>query len=261
MKQGYLTCLSLGNYGRFMNGGYIIAGILGIAYKNNLEPVFPLWRNYDHRDRFGSTEDIDLFNHFVNPLPSLPENVEWQEHGVGWGYHDIKLPPGNWNLTGHFQSPRYFSDCMDQVRHYLRMKDEPEQNGYVAIHYRAGDYDQGNTGYHPRMTMDYYGPAMNRMGRDEKYLVFSDDIPEAKKMFGNAPNIDYSEGRDYIQDWKLLKTCKSFIVANSSYSAMAAVLGEHPEKQVIAPRPWFGPQAGISGEDIYDLTWTIINWQ
>lgn len=259
MTQGFVTATSLGRYGRFCNGAYIVAGILGIAKANNLEPVFPLWRNWDAEERFGSREDCDLYKHFVHALPLIPDGLTFQDYGVGWGYHSLTFPLGNWNLSGHFQSPRYFENCMDQVRHYLRMKAEPPQNDYVAVHYRAGDYTNIN-GYHPRMTMDYYGPAINRMGRDNKFLIFSDDIQEAKKLFGNAPNFNYSEGQDYIQDWKLLKTCRSFIVSNSSYSAMAALLGEHPEKRVIAPRPWFGKAASITGDDIYDPSWAIIDW-
>jgi hypothetical protein len=79
-------------------------------------------------------------------------------------------------------------------------------------------------------------------------------------MFGSS--VEYSEGRDYIQDWKLLKTCRHFIIGNSSYSAMAAVLGEASDKKVVAPRPWFGPKraGGIDGEDIYGPTWKIIDW-
>lgn len=261
MKQGFVTALSLGHFGRFCNGAYIVAGILGIAKANNLEPVFPLWRNWDAEERFGSEEDCDLYKHFVHPLPSIPEGIEWQpERFVDWGYHETILPPGNWNLSGHFQSEKYFSNAMDQVRHYLRMKDEPPQNDYVAVHLRCGDYTDLQ-GYHPRMTMGYYAPAMNRIGWNSQFLIFSDDIGEAKKLFGHAGNISYSEGRDYLEDWKLLKRCKSFIISNSSYSAMAATLGEHPEKQVIAPRPWFGKAATIDGEDIYCSDWVVLNWQ
>lgn len=259
MKQGYLTMLSIGNYGRFMNGGFQIAAVLGIAKRNNLEPVFKPWVNTDHRLRFGSDEDVDLQKYFVNPLPAIPDGIVWQpEIPIQWGYHDVVLSPGNWNLSGHFQSPRYFDNCMDQVRHYFRMKDEPPQNDYVAIHYRAQDYDQTNNGYHPRMTMGYYGPAINRIGRGNKFLVFSDDIGAAMEMFG--PSMEYARG-NYIDDFRRLRRCKSFIIANSSYSAMAAILGEHPEKQVIAPRPWFGKAAGIDGEDIYSPDWTVINWE
>jgi hypothetical protein len=257
MKQGYLTSLCIGNYGRFMNGGYQIAAVLGIAKRNNLEPVFKPWINADHRDRFGSTEDVDLQKYFVHDLPPIPEGIQWQpEIPIQWGYHDVTLPSGNWNISGHFQSPRYFDDCRDHVSHYFRMKDEPPQSDYVAIHVRLGDYDNG---YHPRLDMQYYGPAM-AMFPGARFLVFSDDIPACKGMFGDA--VEYSEGRDYILDFKLMKTCRDFVIGNSSYSAMAAILGDHPEKRVVAPRPWFGPRyTSISGDDIYDHGWMIIQWQ
>lgn len=251
--------LSIGRYGRMANGMFQIAGILGIAKKNNLEPVFPEWINHDHRDRFGSSEDAELWKYFEHQLPPIPEGIRWQsEHAVHWGYNDVRLGPGNWNLSGHFQSARYFTNCMDTVQHFFRMKDEAPVNDYVAIHVRLTDYDQGtNKGWHPRLDMRYYAPAMAQFP-DSKFLVFSDDIPTCREMFGDS--VEYSE-EDYIQDFKLMKRCKSFIIGNSSYSAMAAILGEHPDKRVIAPRPWFGLAAGINGEDIYSHDWTVINWE
>lgn len=257
MKAGYLTMLSLGRYGRMCNALYQVAGILGIAKKNNLEPVFPQLINHDHRDRFRSAEDVNLYKHFVHQLPPIPEGIQWEpERPQAWGYHDVILPSGNWNLSGHFQSWKYFDNCRDQISHYFRMINEPQQNNYVAIHVRLADYDNG---YHPRLDMRYYGPAM-AMFPDARFLVFSDDIESCKKMFGAT--VDYSECQDYIHDFKLMKRCKSFIIGNSSYSAMAATLGEHPEKRVVAPRPWFGkPYAQIDGEDIYEPSWEVVNWQ
>lgn len=247
---------AIGNYGRFANGAWSIAGIIGIARRNGLTPVFPLWRNTWHRDAFGSQEDIDIYKHLVNPLPPIPEGVTFTDRFVDWGYHETILPAGNWNLTGHFQSSKYFSHCLEEVKWQLKMVDEPEQNDYVAVHIRLGDYDNN---YHPRLDMDYYAPAMAQFPND-KFLVFSDSIDEAKNLFGNS--VEYSEGRDYIQDFKLMKRCKSFIIGNSSYSALAAVLGEHPEKRVVAPRPWFGrAYCSITGEDIYEPDWSVINWE
>jgi hypothetical protein len=248
-----VTFNSLGRAGRFANAAYQIASTIGIARKSGFDFAFPLFINHHHRDAFGSTEDVDLYKHFVNPLP-LYDGPELPDHSVAWGYHDVVLAESV-SLSGYFQSSRYFEHSINEVRHYFRMKDEPPQNDYVAIHYRVGDY---GSGYHPRMTMDYYAPAMAQFP-SAKFLVFSDDLNEAKNLFGNS--VEYSEGRDYIQDFKLLKKCKSFIIGNSSYSAFAAVLGEHPEKKVVAPRPWFGPRYEIDGEDIYEPTWTIINWQ
>lgn len=251
---GYCTMKAIGNYGRFANGMYQIAGVLGIARRNQLKPVFPLWCNHWHRDGFGSKEDIELYKHFVNPLPQIPDGIEFTDRHVEWGYHETILPAGNWNLSGHFQSVKYFEHCIDEVKWYLTMKDELPLNDYVAIHVRLGDYDNA---YHPRLDMKYYGPAMARFP-DRKFLIFSDDLDSAKQMFGNG--VEYANG-NYIEDFRLMKSCRDFIIGNSSYSAMAAILGEAKDKRVVAPRPWFGPAyAHITGEDIYCPDWTVINW-
>lgn len=231
--------------------------VLGIARRNGLTPVFPLWENRDHRDRFGSTEDIEIYKHLVNPLPPIPEGVTFTHRAVEWGFHDTVLPSGNWNISGHFQSERYFEHCLDECRFYLRMKDEYPQNDYCSLHFRAGDYST-EAGYHPRMTMDYYSQAMAQFPADQPYLVFSDDIPAAREMFGDK--VEYANG-DYLDDFKRMKASRHFVIGNSSYSAMAAILGEAKDKRVIAPRPWFGPAAQITGEDIYSEGWTVINWE
>lgn len=249
-----VTFSQLGKYGRFANGLFQIASTIGIARKNGFDFGFPGWKNYDHRDRFGSTEDIDLYKHFVNPLP-LYDGPELPERFIDWGYHNIVLTESV-SLSGHMQSQRYFDHCLDECRWYLKMKDEPPQNDYVGCHVRLADYDDQ---YHPRLGMRYYAPAMG-LFPGAKFLVFSDDLNEAKRMFGES--VEYSEGRDYIEDFRLMKRCKSFIIGNSSYSAMAAILGEAEDKRVVAPRPWFGAAyTGITGEDICNPDWMIIDWQ
>jgi hypothetical protein len=253
----YLTNLSIGNYGRFANGAYQVCGVIGIARRNGMFPVFPLWRNLWHRDSFGSSEDIEIYKHLVNPLPSIPADLTFTYRLIEWGYHEIDLPAGNWNLSGHFQSAKYFEHCIDECRWQLRMKDEPPLNDYCAIHVRLGDYDDA---YHPRLGLSYYEPAMAHFGSSQKFLVFSDDLAAAKQMFGDK--YEYSEGRDYLADWKLLKSCHSFIIGNSSFSALAATLANQPDKQVVAPRPWFGPRyTQITADDIYSSDWKVIAWQ
>lgn len=243
----------LGHYGRLANQMYQIAGVIGVARRNGFDFAFPYWKNYDHLERFGSSEDIDIQRHFVNPLP-LYDGPTLPDHPVEWGYHDVRLTHSV-SLSGHFQSEKFFEHAIDEVKWYLRMKDEPALNHYVAVHVRRGDYDGG---YHPRIPESYYRAAMAEFP-DCSFLVFSDDIPACREMFGS--DVEYSEGRDYLADFKLMKRCRHFIIGNSSYSAMAAVLGEHPDKRVVAPRPWFGPAyAQITGEDIYGRDWTVINW-
>lgn len=253
----------LGKYGRLCNGAFGVASTIGVARKNGFDFAFPLWRNHDGLN-FESNLDIDVYRHFLNPLP-LYEGPELPERFVDWGYWDLTLIESV-SLVGHMQSCRFFQHAIDEVRWYMRMIDEPPLQDVCSLHLRLRDYDQGtNKGYHPRMTLSYYEPAMAHFGSDQQFLVFSDDIPGAKELFRpleGQHRIAYSEGLDYIQDFKRLKTCTSFIIANSSYSAMAAILGDAPDKQVIAPRPWFGLAAApLTGEDIYDRGWLIVDYE
>jgi hypothetical protein len=158
----------------------------------------------------------------------------------------MSMPTGNWNLQGHFQSDKYFGHCIDTVRHYLTMKDEYPLNDYVAVHYRAGDYIDDPNAYHPRCSKEYYQQAME-LFPGEKFLVFSDDIVAAATMFPGAKIYV----ADYLDSFKMMKSCKHFICANSSYSVMAAILANQEGKKVVCPKRWFGDVAGINGDDCY----------
>lgn len=252
---GHITMLSIGNYGRFANMLFQVAGVIGIGRKNNLNPVFRKLQNLDHKERFGSTDDIEVWKYFKHSLPALPERKQYKDYPVQWGYHNISLGAGDWNVSGHFQSRKYFNHCLDEVRYYMEMINEPPKNDLCAIHIRLSDYDGG---YHPRLGMEYYEPAMREFGSKQKFLVFSDDIASCRAMFGGR--VQYSEGNDYIFDFRLMKSCSSFIIGNSSYSAMAAILAD--AERVIAPNPWFGPKyTNITGADIYCPEWKIIDYQ
>jgi hypothetical protein len=255
-----VTFNSLGRYGRFANQMFQIAGTIGIARKNGFDFAFPEWKNYDHAERFGSHEDIDLQKYFVNPLPVYQGPV-LPERFVDWGYHDIHLTE-NCSLSGHMQSEKYFSHCLDEIRWYFRMKDEYPTTDKVAIHIRLGDYDNA---YHPRMDMGYFAPAIDQFSKGTKFLVFSDEPVKAKEMFAKhykeIKRFEFVEA-DYIDSFKLMKSCRHFIIANSSYSAMAAILGETPDKKIIAPAPWFGPKyTNITGNDIYGEGWSVIDYE
>lgn len=243
-----ITFRNLGRLGRFANGMFQIAGTIGVAIANGYKFAFPEWKNYDHRDRFGITEDIEVQKYFVNPLPVGEDLERFPEQWVHWGFHGLSFRD-NISLNGHFQSPKYFNHCIDLVRHYFTMKDEPEQNDYVAIHYRAGDYIDDPNAYHPRCSKEYYEKAMASFPNG-KFILFSDDAEYFANMMGDRYTY-FVYAFDYIESFKKMKRCKSFITANSSYSLMAAILGNHPEKKIVCPSRWFGPVAGITGDDCY----------
>lgn len=247
-----LTFSQLGRYGRFANGLFQIAGTIGIARKYGYAYGFPRWMNYDHKDRFGSSEDIDLQKYFVNPLPVVGA-IGYPDYPVSWGYHPTLHPPDGVSLSGHFQSEKYFAHCKDVIRHYFRMKGEmADVYDSCAIHVRLGDYDDK---YHPRLTADFYKAAMAQFPQGQSFTIFSDNLSEAARIVGTASNILLSPGGDYIQDFGMMKRFKHFITGNSSYSLMAAILGEHPDKKIICPANWFGPAWGSGyremAKDIY----------
>jgi hypothetical protein len=265
--KGFCTFSSLGRYGRFANQIYQIAGTIGIARKNGLEPVFPLWCNYDHAERFGSTEDINVYQHFINELPGVlgSDLTSYNKVGVAWGYHNVHLPePGNYDIYGHLQSRNYFAHCIDEVRKVFTMKKE-EKKIYevVAIHARRGDYDNK---YHPVIPVSYYVLAITKFSKTASFFVFSDDnnfiyqLKDALNAYGlheQAKNLIPIHG-DYLSCFAIMKRCRHFIIGNSSYSAAAAMLCEGVGT-VVAPKNWFGPAyTNISAKDIYCDNWIIL---
>jgi hypothetical protein len=250
-----VTSLSIGTggLGRFGNQMWTIAGCIGIARANGMDFAFPKWINHDNA-LFGGNRD-DFSKYFANPLPLIPDGRNWQNYGYFWGYKDVKLPNGDWSIDAHLQSPKFFDHCIEEVRHYFTMKNEGEQNEFCAIHVRAGDYIDDPNAYHPRCSKEYYEKAISMMPSGTKYLIFSDDIEFAKQRVNVKGT--YLSGY-YLSDFKLMKRCKHFIIANSSFSAMAAILANHPDKIVIAPERWFGPSVDISAKDIYHQNWIVI---
>lgn len=250
-----ITFQNLGRYGRLGNGMFQIASTIGIARKNGYQFCFPEWKNYDHKERFGSTEDIDIQKYFLNPLPPL-NDPKYPDYPIPWGYHGFNIPD-NVSLSGHMQSEKYFKHCERDIRHYFRMRDELPANKDVAIHVRLGDYDDN---YHPRLGKEYYEKAMDHFP-DAKFTLFSDDINQAVKMFHHK-DIRALASVDTMEDFKNMRSHKHFIIGNSTYSWWAAWLGEHPDKKVIAPSNWFGPAWGSCykemSNDIYAENWIVI---
>lgn len=258
-----ITNLSIGRYGRFGNMLFQIAAVVGIARRSGQSYGFERIMNYDHLERFGSKEDIDLEPYFVNPFPRLDKDRgQFQGRHFGFGFYDIYLPGGDWDLAGHFQSERYFTHCIQEVRDLLTMRDEPDLQDVVAVHLRRGDYDDA---YHPILRQEYYKPAIDTFWETgTQYLVFSDDPLQAEQLIHTT--MGYPRGRflyseyGYLSDFRMMKRCRHFIIANSSFSLMAAILSPAPDKKIIAPRRWFGPAWGVqmATRDIYPQNSTII---
>jgi len=263
-----ITFKALGKLGRMGNQLSQIASTIGIAVKNKQPYAFPYWMNYEAKDRFNTEEDIDMQKWFTHPLPLLEDDsIQFVDKNVEWGYHDLQLPEGNYNLMGHMQSEKYFEHCPNEIRFWFEMKEPAayfkiEPNS-CAIHIRYGDYDND---YHPIMTAEYYRQAISIIKERgcDKFYIFSDDIEKAMSTINAASkgiNGLFVQTNSYgtMPDFYSMRKCQHFIIANSTYSWWAAWLGEYEDKIVIAPRKWFGEVAKLSSEDLYCKNWIVLS--
>ena len=252
-----MTYKNIGRMGRFANALFQIAGTIGIAVRSGQPYSFPLYVNHDAKERFGTTEDINVYKYFINPLPVLPGDLNFSDYDYFWGYRDIQLTSGNWNFNSHFQSERYFSHCIDLIRHYFTMEHEIDIDG-CCVHMRFGDYSRDPDGYHPCPSTEYYREALTHIPKGTQIFLFSDDPDEAVKKMNPITKNYMLMDMDYIDSFRMMKRCKHFVTANSSYSLMAAILSEYKDKVVVCPKNWFGPTVGLETADLYPYNSIVI---
>jgi hypothetical protein len=245
-----VTFSKLGKYGRLGNQMFQVASTIGIATRNKMEYGFPEWNNWDAVDRFGSEEDVEVGKWFKE-LPEAPTGA-YHSLPLPWGYNVVKLEKGkNYDIEGHMQSEKYFNHCKELIKDLFTLEGEPTNK--IAVHIRMGDYCHSND-YHPVCSYTYYQQAMDMIGRDNEFLIFSDEPDKAEEMFPNM-EIDRSDTKEAL---RRMMWCRHFIIANSTFSWWGSWLGWDKDKRIIAPRRWFGDLAGISSKDIYTQNMIVI---
>lgn len=159
-------------------------------------------------------------------------------------------------IDGYFQSSKYFEDKNEEIKNLFVLDDfRSEVGNKIGLHIRRGDYLKFSD-IHPILSIDYYRRAMEMLGTDNEFIVVSDDISWCQQNLVGE-NIEYSELNDEVLDMSILASCKSVIIANSSFSWWAAYLNKNENCQVIAPKLWFGP-LGPDSTDIIPEQWIKI---
>lgn len=166
---------------------------------------------------------------------------------------------GPGHLSGYWQSERYFLEYSDLIRTDFSLKgpmsgerqdvlaEIREAEVPVSVHVRRGDYVTNATAnsIHGTCEPEWYRQAMNKISEqseDPTFFVFSDDptwarsnLPTYEKMIFVEPRAD---GKD-AEDMHLMSSCRSHIIANSTFSWWGAWLNPRQDKRVIAPARWF----------------------
>jgi hypothetical protein len=87
----------------------------------------------------------------------------------------------------------------------------------------------------------YYKRALDMVGRDKLYYVFSDDLNWCQNWEElRGMNVRYINEPDELNSLYLMSMCGlGGICANSSYSWWGAYLNRNSDKKIILPQKWF----------------------
>jgi len=251
-----LLFTNLGRYGRLGNQMFQYAALKGMARKHGYEIGIPPSNNIneysDHQllHHFNLSKDVSVGN--------FQPRFSYQEQSFSFNPYIFETVLDGTDLMGHFQSEKYFKHIRNELLSDFTLKNNnvsSPDGSYVAIHVRRTDYTtQVNLQYHSVCSEDYYSKAIAYLGKENNFVVLSDDIQWCKQqeIFRGC---EFWEGNSNIEDLYVMTKAKHNIIANSSFSWWGAWLNNNPHKIVIAPKKWFGPTAGLDESDIIPDEW------
>jgi len=107
--------------------------------------------------------------YFGRTFPELPLSLgySFQQYNEPSPYYTpVHLATHqNWNLSGYFQSPKYFEDCEQEIKEIFNLDYNLKriQLNYVSIHVRRGDF-VGNL-IHDVVGKEYYNKGVEKIKR------------------------------------------------------------------------------------------------
>ena len=145
-------------------------------------------------------------------------------------------------FDGYWQNNIYHlktqKESLLNIFHINNQDIESLNNDRVLIHVRRQDYLKLGID----LPQNYYQNAINLLKKDLKefeFDIFTDDKEWVlnQNIFSDFRNI-YGEDDDPIESFKKMLCYKHFIIANSTYSYLAAFFGEKQDSKVFMPYKW-----------------------
>lgn len=200
--------------------------------------------------------------------PSKDRRIKWFPRlwrcGVLYSMNNKDLfdTPKQKNVFAHgdYQNPQHFH----QIRNILKEEFTPKipikkenielysiinNTNSVCVHFRRGDYFEIDK-YRKTLYLcdeNYIHQAINIIKKkidNPTFIFFSNDIEYMKKNIdvGNYP-VYYESGDDPVYEtFRLMYSCKHFIISNSTFSWWAQYLSNNPNKIVVSPNRWYNAE-------------------
>ena len=179
-------------------------------------------------------------------------------------------------VRGYYQSPQNFQSIENILRDELTVITPPSpenetmlkqilSENSVCVHIRRGDYTNN-----PRWSkelnicdLSYYKRAMAFVASKTQtpvFYIFSnchEDIEWIKENYTFDYKVKYVDlsNPDY-EEFRLMYSCKHFIISNSTFSWWAQYLSRNEDKIVVAPSRW---NRTVDASNIYMENWELID--
>lgn len=250
----------LGNLGHLGNQMFQYASLQGIAHNRGFSWSVPLKSHFgkNYPSLRSNIYDCFYLDMNIEDHIGMSEGESILERKHGFDEDLFNTCPDNVNLSGYFQSYRYFDNIKNKIKRDFTFRPTSiapsKKENTLAIHIRRTDYLELSS-YHPMLADAYYLDALEASTGFTDAIVFSDDIQWCKTL-DMFKGFQFSQ-RSAYEDLHLMSLCDTHIIANSSFSWWGAYLSG--SNKVVAPRNWFGPALPDHDPSGYYLPeWTII---
>jgi len=188
----------------------------------------------------------------------------------GHDFHEIPKPTNDTKINGYFQTEKYFIEYRQEVIDLFKPTEQTkskieEKYGHIlnnittSVHVRRGDYLHLKEHY-VNLDMDYFNKAVDIIGNNNTFLIFSDEIDWWKNNFKHLENVYFVDDLEDFESLYLMSYCTNNIISNSTFGWWGAWLNQNSKKNVIGPKEWFGINLSqfLKTDDIICDTWTKI---
>ena len=196
--------------------------------------------------------------------------------------------PDDVNISGFYQSEKWFKDIEEEIKNDFRFKDEISSicESFIKdfditpifVHVRRGDFIE-RPDYHYNLSIDYFEEGLSKFDEDIPVLLFSDDIQWcAKQEIFKPDRFNLSETTERLPMTEFLKgqytesalipyfdlcfmtLCNGGIISNSSFSWWGAWLQRNRNRDIICPTKdkWGGRLNTCDYSDIAAEGWVSL---
>lgn len=144
-------------------------------------------------------------------------------------------------FVGYYQDFNILDYSKNIFQEYLQLGNNLHHKNKVAVHIRRGDYIE----LQQNLSDLYYKDAVNKIlskNSDSVFDIYTDaeHLDLNLNIFKNVENV-YTPDMDInsIEALKKMSEYSNYIIANSSFSALAAYFSKSSKKTVIYPTPWW----------------------